>query len=261
VKNVAETGGGGAGTDLRTRDRVLSLLLELGPSTAAVLSERAGLSSAGVRRHLDALVAEGTVSTRSPRLRSDRGRGRPARVYALTDAGHAAGPSAYDDLAASALRFLAEQAGPDAVERFAQARVADLERRYADRLEGLSAQERPGALAAALSDDGYAASTSPLPRPDGRTGLQLCQHHCPVQHVARDFPQLCDAETAAIGRLLGAHVQRLATIAHGDGVCTTYVPSGTSTPVPPGTSTPVPPGTTTTGTTTTGTTTPPGRDA
>jgi hypothetical protein len=38
------------------------------------------------------------------------------------------------------------------------------------------------------------------------------------------FPQLCDAETAAIGRLLGTHVQRLATIAHGDGVCTTHIP-------------------------------------
>ena len=49
------------------------------------------------------------------------------------------------------------------------------------------------------------------------------QHHCPVAHVAAEFPQLCEAETEAFGRLLGAPVQRLATIAHGDGVCTTYV--------------------------------------
>jgi hypothetical protein len=27
-------------------------------------------------------------------------------------------------------------------------------------------------------------------------------------------------------RLLGVHVQRLATIAHGDGVCTTHIPAG-----------------------------------
>jgi hypothetical protein len=27
-----------------------------------------------------------------------------------------------------------------------------------------------------------------------------------------------------IGRLVGTHVQRLATIAHGDGVCTTHIP-------------------------------------
>jgi predicted ArsR family transcriptional regulator len=46
-----------------------------------------------------------------------------------------------------------------------------------------------------------------------------------VAHVAVEFPQLCEAETAVISRLVGTHVQRLATIAHGDGVCTTHIPS------------------------------------
>ena len=94
-----------------TRERVRSLLLALGPSTAATLGERLGLSPAAVRKHLDALLADGTVSTRSQHVRGSRGRGRPARLYALTDAGHAGGPAAYDDLAAGALRFLAEAAG------------------------------------------------------------------------------------------------------------------------------------------------------
>jgi predicted ArsR family transcriptional regulator len=55
-------------------------------------------------------------------------------------------------------------------------------------------------------------------------GAQVCQHHCPVQHVAEEFPQLCEAETQVFAELLGTHVQRLATIAHGDGVCTTFIP-------------------------------------
>ena len=57
----------------------------------------------------------------------------------------------------------------------------------------------------------------------GGGGEQLCQHHCPVAHVAAEFPQLCEAETEAFARLLGTPVQRLATIAHGDGICTTHV--------------------------------------
>ena len=203
-----------------TREHVLALLLELGPSTVITLSDRLALSPAAVRRHLDALLVEGTVSTREARIRGLRGRGRPARLYALTDAGHAAGPSGYDDLAASALRYLAEHGGPDAVERFAADRVAQLEQRWAG-IGDVPAADRPAALAAALTGDGYAASTS-----DQGLGVQLCQHHCPVQHVAQEFPQLCDAETAAIGRLLDVHVQRLATIAHGDGVCTTFIPFG-----------------------------------
>ena len=201
-----------------TRERVLSLLLELGPSTTAALSGRLALSPAAVRRHLDALLAEGTVTSREPRVRSAL-RGRPARLWALTDAGHAAGPSGYDDLAVTALRFLAEQGGEGAVQAFATARAGELEQRYRSRVSGLPATERPAALAAALSDDGYAAGSV-----EQGVGVQICQHHCPVQHVAAEFPQLCDAETAALGRLLDVHVQRLATIAHGDGVCTTYVP-------------------------------------
>lgn len=216
MKTTTELSTPGTGT----RERVRNLLLVLGPSTAVTLGDRLSLSPAGVRKHLDALLADGTVSTRPQQARPERGRGRPARLYALTDAGHADGPAAYDDLAASALRFLAGIGGDEAVERFAQARVAELEDRYADRLAALEPEQRPAALAEALSADGYAASTSEL-----GVGVQLCQHHCPVQHVAAQFPQLCDAETAAIGRLLDVHVQRLATIAHGDGVCTTFIPA------------------------------------
>ena len=79
--------------------------------------------------------------------------------------------------------------------------------------------DRAQALAAALTAEGYAATASAL-----SGGGQLCQHHCPVAHVAAEFPQLCEAETAVIGRLVGTHVQRLATIAHGDGICTTHIP-------------------------------------
>ena len=46
-----------------------------------------------------------------------------------------------------------------------------------------------------------------------------------MAHAAAQFPQLCEAETEVFARLLGKHVQRLATIAHGDGVCTTHIPS------------------------------------
>jgi len=82
---------------------------------------------------------------------------------------------------------------------------------------------RVQALAEALSADGYAASAGPAPAIGTVTGEQICQHHCPVAHVAAEFPQLCEAETEAFGRLLGTPVQRLATIAHGDGICTTHV--------------------------------------
>jgi predicted ArsR family transcriptional regulator len=208
-----------------TRDRVARSILENGPSTAVALAERLELTPAAVRRHLDALLAEGAIVPTTPRLRGHRGRGRPAKAFAITEAGRDSFHQAYDDLAAGALRFLAETAGAEAISAFAARRVADLEDRYRDQVSGAPAEARPAALAEALSADGYAASAQPAP---GGAGEQVCQHHCPVVHVAEQFPQLCEAETAAFARLLGTHVQRLATIARGDGVCTTYVPGRTN---------------------------------
>ena len=65
-----------------------------------------------MRRHLDNLIAGGMVEVRTARRMASRGRGRPAKLFVITDAGRSAFEHAYDDLATSALRFLAEVAGP-----------------------------------------------------------------------------------------------------------------------------------------------------
>jgi predicted ArsR family transcriptional regulator len=214
-------------TEPGTRARIARLILENGPATAAGLSGRLGLTPAAVRRHLDNLLAEGMIEAREARCYGSRGRGRPARLFAITDAGRSAFEHAYDDLATSALRFLAEAAGPGAVAEFARRKVADLESRYRPVVDAAPPGRRVQALAEALSADGYAASASAAPAgvtgDGGAGGAELCQHHCPVAHVAAEFPQLCEAETEAFGRLLGTPVQRLATISRGDGICTTHV--------------------------------------
>jgi predicted ArsR family transcriptional regulator len=206
--------------DAPTRERVARSILELGPSTAAALADRLELTPAAVRRHLDQMVAEGAAEAREPRVYGSRGRGRPAKVFALTEAGRDRFDQQYDDLALGALRFLAETGGEDAVLTFARRRVAQLEGHYEDVAAAHPDLAPSQALAKALTRGGYAASVR-----QGPVGEQLCQQHCPVAHVAHEFPQLCEAETEFIGHVLGRHVQRLATIAHGDGVCTTCIPA------------------------------------
>src|ERR1700753_382989 len=184
--------GAAASSERGTRARVARLILELGPSTASVIGSRLGLTPAAIRRHLDNLLGGGLIQTRTARPYASRGRGRPARLFAITDAGRSAFEHAYDDLASSALRFLAATAGPAAVEGFARHQGAELDRRYAPAVPAAPRGERVQVLADALSADGYAASTvaAPTAAPaagqasvaDG--GEQLCQHHCPVAHVA-----------------------------------------------------------------------------
>ncbi|WP_239021843.1 ArsR family transcriptional regulator [Nocardioides jishulii] len=197
-------------------------ILENGPSTAAELAERLQLTPAAVRRHLDLLLGEGVVEGREQKVYGHRGRGRPAKVFALTDTGRDKFDQGYDDLAAQALRFLKETAGDDAVMEFARQRAAFIERDFATFIEQEPDLSPAEVLAKVFTAEGYAASVRALPG----AGVvdQLCQQHCPVSHVANEFPQLCEAETEAISRVVGTHVQRLATIAHGDGVCTTCIP-------------------------------------
>ena len=219
----------GVSTDARgaesgTRERVVASLLGDGPATAATLAERLALTPAAVRRHLDALRAEGLVESRERPpygLAAERGRGRPARYFALTDVGRRSFPQAYDDLAAAALRQLAEVGGEGAVTEFARRRAAALVARHA--ADVTTAADPAEALAAALTTEGFLASAEA----SAAGGTQVCQHHCPVALVAAEFPQLCEAETEAFAELLGTHVQRLATIAHGDHVCTTHIPRHT----------------------------------
>ncbi len=216
---------GGACADLPTRRRVVDLILHEGPQTAKQLAERLELTPAAVRRHLSVLLDNGTLISREERVFGARGRGRPSKVFVLTDTGRSEFRQAYDSLAIAALTRLAAAAGPQGVRELAEDRVAGVEERFRAARE--ADPERPAldVLAEALEEDGYAPSVRPL-----RAGDQLLQHHCPIAHVAAEFPELCEVETRLFSRLLDRHVQRLATIAHGDGVCTTHVPHPLPTP-------------------------------
>ena len=205
--------------DAPTRERVANSIMTEGPSTAVDLARRLRLTPAAVRRHLDLLLADGVIEAREQRITGARGRGRPAKVFVVTDAGRDHFDQAYDDLASNALRYLQSTGGDAAVQAFARQRILELEDRIRPLMQAAAPEDHARVLAEALTQDGYAASARNAP-----SGSQVCQHHCPVAHVAEEFPQLCEAETEMFSRLLGSHVQRLATIAHGDGVCTTNIP-------------------------------------
>jgi predicted ArsR family transcriptional regulator len=216
-------------TEATTRQRVLQLVASAGPVATGELAAELGLTAAAIRRHVGMLEGQGQIAVHEQRGTGPARRGRPARRYVVTSRGQTSLSSTYPELASQALRFLAEVAGPSAVEAFAASRVRAVEERYAASVgaDG-DVTTRAARLAQALAADGYAASTRPVP---GRPTVQLCQGHCPVQQIAAEFPQLCEAEAQAFSRLLGVHVQRLSTLAGGGHVCTTNIPT-TNVPTP-----------------------------
>ena len=212
-----------SGVDLKTRDLVARTILESGPSTAVALAKRLKLTPAGIRRHLDSLIEDGILEEREPHIRSAKLRGRPSKVFVLSDRGRENFEHSYDDLAVAALRYLEDQGGANLVNGFAKYRADEMYRKAegnSKKGSQLNFEDKAAALSKFLTDEGYAASTHKR-----GVGIELCQHHCPIAHVAAVYPQLCEEETKAFSEILGTHVQRLATIAHGDGVCTTFIPN------------------------------------
>lgn len=213
-----------------TRRRVLELVATEGPVTAGRLAEVLGLTQAAVRRHLAGLEHDGTIMVHDGGTAAGRARrGRPARHYVVSTAGQAELGDQDSELATQVMRYLRRTGGDEAVEAFATERNDAVVRRYAPRLTATDPRERAAQLADLLAADGYASSVRPVVGPLVPT-VQLCQGHCPVQHAAEDFPELCEAEARAFSELLGTHVQRLATLAGGAHACVTNIPLTPPTP-------------------------------
>lgn len=202
-------------------------LLAAGAATAADLAEELGLTGAGIRKHLDALLTAGLVefSERAPygpaAIAGPKGRGRPAKVFTLTTQGRKVFGESEASLALTAMQFMQNYSGDKAVEAFAIELAKQFEASHSDITKHETSSERAMALVDALNTEGYVATITP--------GLgdstQICQHNCPMGDVATQFPIMCEAETEAFSRLTGVHVTRLATIANGAQICTTLVPN------------------------------------
>ncbi|WP_431709496.1 helix-turn-helix transcriptional regulator [Glutamicibacter uratoxydans] len=216
-------------TEERTRDRVLYAVLEDGPVSAAELGKTLGFTPAAVRRHLDALSKAGLVEVKLV-ANQKSGAGRPSRRYVLSHRGQTKLGNDYLDIATLALKELGEAAGEDAIRGFARRRFKEMEERYAKALEGTEGLEkRAEVLGELLNTDGFVGYTRAVDTKlstELMRSVQLCQGHCPIQDLAREFPVFCDTETEMFARLLGVDVRRLSTLASGGHVCTTHIPVG-----------------------------------
>lgn len=237
-------------SDHDTRHRIMLHVLRHGPISATDIAEEFGLTAAGVRRHLDNIVADGHAEIETVSRSGQRG--RPAKMFRLTDAGRRHFGHDYDTLALLALRALKQTGGDAAVENFAAQRIhqllEDLDVDQVHQLETNNSGDatsstattraessdeeddvvgKARAIADALTDRGYAATVD-----NSAGGVQICRHHCPIQDVAQEFPELCAAEHRVVAELLGQHTQPLATIADGNGICTTHIPLTTIHPSP-----------------------------
>jgi predicted ArsR family transcriptional regulator len=202
---------GVSGPKLSARLRILHLLKRSsGGLSAREIARELGVTSVAVRKQLAALETEGLLVQRQ----RPGGRGRPATVYAVSDAGEALFPQGYHQLVVDLLQDLSGLDGSEHLDRLFRLRNERLARTYQIRLADKPFAEAVQELARARDDDGYMASVE-----DTEGGLVLSEHNCPIYDVALRFPNACQCEQELFERVLNVTVTREKSLVEGAPAC------------------------------------------
>lgn len=182
----------------KTRGEILEILKREGEQSAGALGDRLGVTPMAARLHLFELEDEGLVAARS----EARGRGRPTKLWSLTEEAARIFPDAHQGLAVEMIKSVEELFGAEGLKKVINKHGALQRKIYRQKLKSAKTQsERVKRLAKARSDEGYMASAEK----EGRDWL-LIENHCPICSAAKVCTGLCANELKVFSDVLGKDV-------------------------------------------------------
>ena len=182
-----------------SRQAILRLLKQQGPSDSEGLAAELGISAMAVRQHLYALRTQKLATYQE----EPRPIGRPAKMWRLTPAAEPHFPDAHAGLTVNLLNAAERTFGEQGVKRVvlqcAQQQIENYQSRIPARA---SLQNRLATLISLRNEEGYMAEVQR--QPDG--SFLLIENHCPISAAANTCPKLCDAEFEVFRAILGQGV-------------------------------------------------------
>ena len=196
-----------------TADRVLMRLKSHGPQTAQDIADAFAVSVMGAHKVLGALGCSGLVRHEDV----SAGRGRPRRVFSLTEAGHNRFPNRHAELNAELIDLIRQSFGQEGLDRLIGEREGRQRARYVVR-DKTSLFDKLAALAELRAAEGYMARVEP--EEDG--SFLLVEDHCPICAAATACQGFCRSELAIFRDALGdnAEVNREEHLMGGGRRCT-----------------------------------------
>ncbi len=183
-----------------SRRALLDRLKRAGPQEARDLAAHLGVTAMAVRQHLYGLEAEGIVAAEQ----QPRPRGRPVKLWRLTEAAAPFFPDGHAELTLGLLDAMTEAFGTRGLGKLIAARGEAQRAAYGARIRpGWPLKRRVEALARIRSEEGYMAEV----RPGGRGVYLLVENHCPICAAARACRGLCQRELELFQAVLGPDVE------------------------------------------------------
>lgn len=180
----------------RSADRILFSLKTLGPRAIGDLGLDLDITPEAARQHLVRLREQGLVDTSEER----QAKGRPKKLWRLTEAGHARYPDRHGQLTVDLIGTVRSTFGEEGLEKLIAAREAETLSTYKTALTGAATlAEKVERLAAIRSNEGYMAEWNQAE--DG--SLNLIENHCPICAAAATCQKFCRAELEIFNSVLG----------------------------------------------------------
>ena len=169
-----------------------------------------------VHRPLSGLVDQGLVV--HDLLRKAK-RGRPLRVFRLTDNAEEYFPKNYGRLLMEFLQDLDAREGTARIRRFFQDRFRKAAHSSREKMKGKDLAGRVQTLCRILNQNDYMVESEQLA--SNKFVIRLM--NCPISKVAREYPQACSCEKQYLSDLLQAKVERDHHIINGQTYCSYIV--------------------------------------
>jgi predicted ArsR family transcriptional regulator len=200
----------------KTRKRILSHIQASRQATVREISQTLRLASGTVRHHLSILERDQLVESQA----NPKGIGRPEQVFSLSERGHERFPEHYDHFTQTLVEQIKIQTGAELLRRVFQ-RVAHnlLTEQQSSSKTVRSFRERLALLNEVLEREGFVADM----RQTGET-LQIHQHSCPYQAIARDHAEVCSLDAELIETVMDRPVTLRGCMFSGHSHCTFEVP-------------------------------------
>jgi len=201
-----------SGMLMKTTDNILYRIKSQGGLTVKMLAEQLGITSMGVRQHLQSLEADGLIEHFDQKAKV----GRPTRFWQLTTQGHGRFPDCHSDLSVQLLHAVQQVFGEGGMEQLISHREQQslhtyqqalaVENCIADKLERLS-QKR--------SQEGYMATWQ-----QAQQDYFFIEDHCPICVAASECQGLCRSELDMLQQLFAeCEVERTEHIVAGARRC------------------------------------------
>lgn len=180
---------------MKTVDKILHKIKREGAISARVLADEMGLTTMGIRQHLQAMEDEGLVDFSDIRVKV----GRPTRHWSLTAEGHRRFADSHGDLAISVIDSVESLFGEAGLKKVIGQREEKTLQHYREALKDChNLKAKLETLAYLRESEGYMAELQ-----ETEEGFLLIENHCPICKAAKRCPALCQSEQNIFRTVLG----------------------------------------------------------